>query len=190
MASLYVKYPKACRTKKSSIYLTPPVSSISSSMSSSSSGSLSNSCDGIKSTLVITNSSKRKQHYHYSVRSHKVSTMPKRRKLKMKKSKTSTSSSVTASSDSDTNKFSECRSFINNNAQDEINRNALSSTCKTDNFIIIYSIHYCLIPLILIYLPAVVVLPKSGTWISVITRSFSSYQEASELSRFRGPRFA
>lgn len=124
MASLYVKYPKACRTKKSSVYLTPPVSSISSSLSSSS-GSLPNSCDGIKSSL---NSSKRKQHYHYSVRSHKVSTMPKRRKLKMKKSKTSASSSVTTSSDSDTNKFTECRSFINNNAQDEINRNALSST--------------------------------------------------------------
>lgn len=130
--SLYVKYPKTCRTKKSSVYLTPPVSSISSSLSSSSAGSLSNSCDGIKSSLVITNSSKRKQHYHYNVRSHKVSTMPKRRKLKLKKSKTSSASSVTTtSSDSDTNKSTECRSFINNNAQDELNRNAIPSTCKT-----------------------------------------------------------
>ncbi|KAL7031199.1 hypothetical protein ACKWTF_006932 [Chironomus riparius] len=127
MASLYVKYPKTCRTKKSNVYLTPPVSSISSSLSSSSSGSLSNSCDGIKSTLVITNSSKHKQHYHYSVRSHKV-TMPKRKKLKLKKAKTSSASSVTTSSDSETNKFTECRSFINNNAQDEINRNDISST--------------------------------------------------------------
>ncbi|XP_070508598.1 pantothenate kinase 3 isoform X2 [Chironomus tepperi] len=128
MATLNVKYPKTHRTKKSTVYLTPPVSSISSSLSSSSSGSLSNSCDGIKSSLVITNSTKRKQHYHYSVRSHKVSTMPKRRKLKMKKSKTSSASSVTTSSDSDTNKFTECRSFINNNAQDEFNRNDISST--------------------------------------------------------------
>ncbi|CAH1718973.1 unnamed protein product [Chironomus riparius] len=127
MASLYVKYPKTCRTKKSNVYLTPPVSSISSSLSSSSSGSLSNSCDGIKSTLVITNSSKHKQHYHYSVRSHKV-TMPKHKKLKLKKAKTSSASSVTTSSDSETNKFTECRSFINNNAQDEINRNDISST--------------------------------------------------------------
>ena len=138
MASLYVKYPKTCRTKKSNVYLTPPVSSISSSLSSSSSGSLSNSCDGIKSTLVITNSSKRKQHYHYNVRSHKV-TMPKRRKLKLKKSKTSSaSSSVTTSSDSETNKFTECRSFINNNAQDEINRNAISSTCKTITLLLLF----------------------------------------------------
>ncbi|KAG5681504.1 hypothetical protein PVAND_010931 [Polypedilum vanderplanki] len=122
MASLYVKYPKTCRNKKSSVYLTPPVSSI----SSSSSGSLS-SADGIKPASLINSqkSSKRKQHYyphHHHMRSHKVSTMPKRRKLKLKKSSASSSAAAT-SSDSDTNKLNECRSFINNNAQEEINRN-------------------------------------------------------------------
>lgn len=144
MASLYVKYPKICRNKKSSVFTTPPVSSISSLSSSSSSGSLSSSRDGIKSSLA--NSPKRKHHYHYSVRSHKVSTMPKRKKLKLKKSKAS--SVTTTSSDSDTNKYHECRSFINNNAQDEINRNAVSSTCKTITLFIL--LHYFLFSSILI----------------------------------------
>lgn len=134
MASLYVKYTKTCRTKKSSVFLTPPVSSISSLSSSSSAGSLSNSRDGIKTSLANSNSSKRKHHYHYNVRSHKVSAMPKRRKLKLRKT-SKTSSASTASSDSDTNKFHEFRSFINNNALDEINRNALSMTCKKINFL-------------------------------------------------------
>lgn len=128
MASLYVKYPKTFRIKKSSVYPTPPVSSISSLSSSSSSGSLSSSQDGIKSSH--TNSTKRKHYYHYNVRSlGKVPAMPKRKKLRLKKSKTSSASSAaTTSSDSDTNKYHECRSFVNNNAHDEINRNALSTT--------------------------------------------------------------
>lgn len=133
MASLYVKYPKTCRNKKSSVYLTPPISSIS---SISSSGSLSSSDDNKASSSSSSSSgsqlSKRKQNYYHQhyTRSHKVLTLPKRKKLKFKKSPPST---TTTSSDSDTNKFNECRPFINNNAQDEINRNSVSVslTCKT-----------------------------------------------------------
>lgn len=126
MASLYVKYPKTCRNKKPSVYMTPPTS-----LTSSSTGSLSSS-DGIKSSVC---QSKRKHHLciHQTHRSYKVSTaFPKRKKLKLKKSPPSTSTS----SDSETyNKLSECRPFIiNNNTQDEFDRNDIYSTCKAIKF--------------------------------------------------------
>lgn len=125
MASLYVKYPKTCRNKKSSVYMTPPTS-----LTSSSSGS---SIDGIKSSSSsAVSQSTRKHHlciHQTNSRNYKVSTaLPKRKKLKLKKSPPSTSTS----SDSETYKANECRSFIiNNNTQDEIDRNDFYTTCKT-----------------------------------------------------------
>jgi hypothetical protein len=124
MASLYVKYPKTCRNKKSSVYVTPPTS-----ITSSSSGSLSSS-DGIKSSSSVSQS-KRKHHlciHQTHIRGHKVSiALPKRKKLKLKKSPPSTSTS----SDSEMYKVNECWPFIiNNNTQDEIDRNDVYSTCK------------------------------------------------------------
>lgn len=130
MASLYVKYPKACRNKKSSVCMSPPAS-----LTSSSTGSLSSN-DGIKSSSPRISQSKRKQHvYHHAhiIRSPKVLlTLPKRKKLKRKKSPPST---TTTSSDSDTtHKLDKCRAFIinsNNNIHDEIDRNCcFDSTCK------------------------------------------------------------
>lgn len=126
MASLYVKYPKACRNKKSSVCMTPPAS-----LTSSSTGSLSSN-DGVKSSSPTTtiSQSKRKQHvYHHAhiIRSPKL-TLPKRKKLKLKKSPTSSSDSDT------TQKLDKCRAFIinsNNNIQDEIDRNCcFDSTSK------------------------------------------------------------
>lgn len=127
MASLYVKYPKACRNKKSSVCMTPPAS-----LTSSSTGSLSSN-DGVKSSSSPTTTisqSKRKQHvYHHAhiIRSPKL-TLPKRKKLKLKKSPTSSSDSDT------TQKLDKCRAFIinsNNNIQDEIDRNCcFDSTSK------------------------------------------------------------
>ena len=121
MASLYVKYPKTCRNKKSSVYVTPPTS-----IASSSSGSLSSS-DGIKSSSV--SQSKRKHHlciHHTNIRGHKVSiALPKRKKLKLKKSPPSTSTS------SDSEIYKECWPFIiNNNIRDETDRNDVYTTCK------------------------------------------------------------
>lgn len=132
MASIYVRYPKTCRNKKSSVCLTLPTS-----LTSSSTGSLSSN-DGIKSSTQTVSQSKRKHHiYHHAhIRNPKVpSTLPKRKKLKLKKSSPSTSATTT-SSDSDTtanHKLDDCPAFAintNNNIQEEINRNCLYSTCK------------------------------------------------------------
>lgn len=135
MASLYVKYPKTCRNKKSSVCLTLPAASL----TSSSTGSLSSS-DGIKtaSTSPTIAQSKRKHHifYHHAhIRNHiKASTtLPKRKKLKLKKSPPTSTTSTSSDSDTTTQKLDDCRAFIinsNNNIQDEINRNCLYSTCK------------------------------------------------------------
>lgn len=125
MASLYVKYPKTCRNKKSSVYMTPPTS-----LTSSSSGSLSSS-DGIKSSSSMSQS-KHKHHlciHQANIRGQKVSiAFPKRKKLKLKK----TPQQTYTSSDNEIYKANECWPFINNNTQDEIDRNDAYTTCKID----------------------------------------------------------
>lgn len=105
MALHDVKLPKACRNKKQSVaLLTPPDSSL-----SSSSGSLSSSYG------------ERKQHPKRKTLRYKshatLIAIPRRKKLKTKKS--------SSGSDSD------CAAHRNNNALNELNRNALYSSCKS-----------------------------------------------------------
>lgn len=105
--ALYVKYPKTCRNKKQSdVILTPPDSSL-----SSSSGSLSSS-----------NSERKTKHRTKVFRSNgypTVITVPTRKKVRTKKLPS------TLTSDS------ECAHLRNNNTSEEINRNALYSSCKS-----------------------------------------------------------